>query len=294
MTREPTYHAAQAVAATVEPHFARHLAEARARGERELAHPPSARAIETIIDATFWASFRPEEGRFPKISLAFLSPEQTKQPLMFEHRLPLTTAILTKLAPAVERPGIHLGVWFDGSVDDELYVWGATRAIPSLGFVLEDVEPGLLVIKHRRAAGFGKFANVAVLKDEQAKIVDELGQSLPDCPALLKSLRAFTARETWVASVNGLVQLAASMRAHGQGGSLLVVPDGSEAWRESIVHPIQYSVVPSFSKLANVISIGVERAGENEWEAALRNAVDTVAGLTAVDGATVITGGRSE
>jgi len=76
MFREPTYQAARAVAAIVEAHFARHLTEARQRDERELAHAPDARAIETIIDATFWASFRPEEGRFPKISLAFLPPEQ--------------------------------------------------------------------------------------------------------------------------------------------------------------------------------------------------------------------------
>jgi len=52
-----------------------------------------------------------------------------------------------------------------------LYVWGATRVIPSLGFVLEDVEPGLLVVKHRRIDGFGKFANVAVFKGEQTKLV---------------------------------------------------------------------------------------------------------------------------
>ena len=290
MAREPTYAAAHAVAATVEEHFARHHAEARQRGERKLAHPPTARVIEIIIDATFWASFRPEEGRFPKISLAFLPPEQAGQPLMFEHRLPLTTGILTKLAPAVERRGIHLGVWHDDkSRHDELYVWGATRAIPSLGFVLEDIEPGLLVIKHRRVDGFGKFANVVVLKGEQVKIIDEQGASLPDCPDLLKSLRAFTSPATWETSVNGLVQLAASMRAHGHGGTLLVVPNGSEQWRESIVHPILYSVVPSFSKLANLIRKGASRAGENEWEAALRSAVDTVAGLTAVDGATVIT-----
>ena len=104
MTREATYHAARAVATTVEKHFARHLAEAQQRGERELAHAPNAQAIEKIIDATFWASFRPEEGRFPKISLAFLPPEQAGQPLMFENRLPLTATTLTKLAPAAERP----------------------------------------------------------------------------------------------------------------------------------------------------------------------------------------------
>ncbi len=252
MTREATYHAARSVATTVEEHFARHLAEARQRGERELAHAPNAQAIEKIIDATFWASFRPEEGRFPKISLAFLPPEQAGQPLMFEN-------------------------------------WGATRVIPSLGFVLEDIEPGLLVIKHRRIDGIGKFANVAILKGEQVKIVDEKGTSLPDCPDLLKSLLAFTSPATWETSVNVLVQLAASMRAHGHGGTLLVVPSGTEKWRESIVHPILYSVLPSFSRLAGLIAKGKKRVGENEWEASLRNAVDTVAGLTAVDGAAVIT-----
>jgi hypothetical protein len=77
----------------------------------------------------------------------------------------VTPAILTKLGPAVERPGIHLGVWRDG--DGELHIWGATRKVPSLCFVLEVIEPGLLVIKHRRVDGFGKFANVAVLKGDR-------------------------------------------------------------------------------------------------------------------------------
>ena len=290
MSRSSTYHAAHAVAATIEKHFAEHLAEASARGESGLAETPSAGAIEAMIDATFWASFRPEEGRFPKISLAFVPPEQARQPLMFEERLPLATATLTKLAPAVERPGIHLGVWRERNDDgvEELYIWGATRKVPSLGFVLEDIEPGLIVVKHRRAAGFGKFANVAVLKGEQVKIIDEQGQSLPECPDLLASLHAFTAREQYLPEVNALVQMAASMRAHGQGGTLLVVPNGSDQWRESIVRPILYSVVPPFARLANLIIQGAARVGENEWEAALRNAVDAVAGLTAVDGATVI------
>jgi hypothetical protein len=286
MTRESTYGAARAVAATVEAHFARHLVEARKRGEHDLAHAPDAQTIEKIIDVTFWASFRPEEGRFPKISLAFLPPDQVGQPLMLEDRLPLTPAVLTKLAPAVERPGIHLGVWGNAH---ELYVWGATRVIPSLGFVLEDIEPGQLVIKHRRIDGFGKYANVAVLKGEQVKIVDELGASLPDCPDLLEALRAFTAPATWDDSVNVLVQLSASMRAHGHGGTLLVVPAENEDWRASIVRPIVYSVAPSYNKLAKLVSKMPRPETENEWQAALRSVVDSIAGLTAVDGATVIT-----
>ncbi|HKN84252.1 MAG TPA: hypothetical protein VJW17_12480 [Pyrinomonadaceae bacterium] len=287
MSSNPTYQAANTVAPIVEAHFARNLAEARKLGEDNLAPQPDAQSIAAIINATFWASFRPEEGRFPKISLAYLPPEQARQPMLFEHPLPLTTGVLTKLAPAVERPEIHLGVWNQG---DELKVWGTTRAIPSFCFVLEDIEPGLLVVKHRRLDGIGKYANVAVLKGEQVKVIDEKGTSLPDCPALLKALLAFTAAASNGPhpSLNVLVQLAASMRAHGHGGILLVVPAGSERWRNSIAQPILYSITPAFAALSQLLRQKVGEEKQRQWESALRRAVDTVGGLTAVDGATVI------
>jgi hypothetical protein len=285
MSRKPTYQAARAVATTVESHFAHHLAAARQRGEQELAPAPEASAIEAIIDAAFWASLRREEGRSPKISLAFLPPAQAGQPLLFERRLELMPSVLTKLGPAVERPGIHLGVWCER---DALHVWGATRAIPSVCFVLEVVEPGLLVIKHRRLDGFGKFANVAVLQGEQVKVVDEHGARLPDCPALITSLLGFTSPSSWNDSVNVFVQLAVSMRDHGRGGSLLIVPDGTQGWRQSIVHPIQYAIMPAFSGLADLMRQDMSARSQSLWQGALRQAVDSVAGLTAVDGATVI------
>jgi hypothetical protein len=289
MIRNPTYQAAKTVAPALEEHFRRHLAQARERGEEKLAPHPDAESIAAIIDATFWASFRPEEGRFPKISLAYLSPEEAVQPLMFASPLPLNAGVLKKLAPAVERPEIHLGVW---RFDNELRVWGATRTIPSFCFVLEDIEPGLLVVKHRRRGGFGKDANVAVLLGEQVKIIDEKGTSLPDCPSLLRALLAFTAAATNGPhhSLNILVQLAASMRAHAHGGSLLVVPTGSDHWRHSIAQPVLYSVRPSFSALHQLVQneVQIEHEDRRQWESALGRAVDTVGGLTAVDGATVI------
>lgn len=289
-----TYQAAATVAPFVESHFARHHDEARRLGEEDLAPKPDAESIAAIIDATFWASFRPEEGRFPKISIAYLPLERAGQPMVFEHPLPLTAAVLTKLAPAVERPEIHLGVWHHG---DELKVWGTTRTVPSFCFVLEDIEPGLLVVKHRRLDGFGKYANVAVLKGEQVKVIDEKGTSLPDCPALLRALLAFTAAATNGPhhSLNVLVQLSTSMRAQGHGGSLLVVPAGSESWRESIAQPILYSITPSFTGLAELVRREPEISGDDvpeedkrEWGSALRRTIDSIGGLTAVDGATVI------
>src|SRR6185369_1878208 len=115
----------------------------------------------------------------------------------------------------------------------------------------------------------------------------EEAASLPECPDLLKSLRAFTSPATWDNSVNVLVQLAASMRAHGHGGTLLVVPAEKEEWRSSIVHPIFYSVAPAYSKLSDLLKKGCSHENENEWQAYLRSAVEIIAGLTAVDGATV-------
>lgn len=281
----PTNPDSRVVAATVQEHFARHIAAARQQGQQNLALQPDALTIEAIINAAFWASLRREESYFPKISFALLPPEQAGQPLTFERLLPFTPATLARLAPAVERPGIHLGVWRYGN---ELCVWGAAHRIPRLCFVLEVIEPGLLVIKYRRGQESSKFVNVAVLKGDQVKIVDEEGANLPDCPTLIGSLLGTDSHSSFSDSVNAFVQLAVSMRAHGRGGALLVVPQGSELWRESILWPVPYSVTPPFSELAELMRQGAGMRSERSWREALGRAVDVVAGLTAVDGATLI------
>ncbi len=283
---EPTYPVARVVAADAERHFAQRLAASRAEGRQGLATAPDAATIEAIIDAAFWASLRREEGYSPKISLAFLAPDEAAPPLMFERSLPLNPHALARLAPAVERPGIHLGVWHEGG---ELSVWGTTRNIPRLCFVLEVVEPGLLVIKYRRRQPPAKYVNDIVIKGDQIKVVDERGSSLPDCPAMLTPMLGFGSPAPWADSVNPLVQLAASMRAHGRGGSLLVVPQGSVAWRESIVQPISYSVAPAYTELAELMRQDEEVKKLPTWQEALVDAVEAVAGLTAVDGAALIT-----
>jgi hypothetical protein len=154
--------------------------------------------------------------------------------------------------------------------------------------VIEVAAPGLLVIKHHRGDG-GKFVNVAVLEGDQIKVVDEQASSLPDCPSLLTSLLGFDSPTSWVESVNVLVQLAVSMRAHGRGGSLLVVPEANDAWLESVVRPIPYAVVPPFTELAQLNRASVEEQRHRMWQDAVTRTVEAIAGLTAVDGATVVT-----
>ena len=281
------YPAARVVAPKIRAHFVRHVAEARERGVEYLAAVPDIGTIETIIETAFWASLRREETYIPRISLAFVSPDDTPYPLRFERVLPLEPGALAKVAPAVERGGIHLGVWDSGN---GLRVWGTTRAIPSFCIVVEVAAPGLLVIKHHRGDEAGKYVNVAVLEGDQVKVVDENASSLPDCPALLTSLLGFDSPASWVDSVNTLVQLAVSIRAHGRGGLLLVVPGQHDAWRDSIVRPIPYAVVPPFAELTQLSRETPDDAGRRVWQDAVTRSVEAIAGLTAVDGATIITG----
>jgi hypothetical protein len=274
MQREP-YPAARTIAPRLHAYFSRQAANRKGPAGK-IARVPDTETIEHIIDAAFWASLRREEGFVPKISLAFLSPEEAAQPLVFERPLPLDPGILTRISPAVERAGIHLGVSRDP--DGGLHVWGAVRGLPRLCFVVEVAAPGLLVIKNHTGETSGKFVNVAVLEGDLIKVVREDGLGVPNHTSRLSSLLGFDSTESWVSSVNVLVQLAVSMRAHGHGGSLLVVPSATDAWRDSVVPPVPYALSPPFSGLA--------RSGIEPEKA--RRTIDAIAGLTAVDGALVM------
>lgn len=286
MLSEPTYLPARIVAPKIEAHFTAHQQASKGKNGDNVASPPQLEIIEAVIDIAFWASMRREEGRSPNISLALLQPSQSDKPLLFGEKLRLTPQNLIKLAPAVEQPGIHLGVWPDG---DDLCIWGTTHSVPALCFVLEVVEPGLLVVKHRRVGGFGKYVNVAVLQGDQIKVLDENTMGIADCPQLIKSLQAMPLPAYMGESFNILVQLAASMRLHKRGGLVFIVPTGTEKWRESIVQPVKYPVEPPYTAIDDLMKSKASAADKLEWRESLLEAIDLIGGFTAVDGATVIT-----
>ncbi|HXY41660.1 MAG TPA: hypothetical protein VEQ10_18425 [Vicinamibacteria bacterium] len=278
------YPAAAAFAARLAGHFARHAATAG--GEVPARAPvPDAATVEAVVDAGFWASLQREEGIAPEISLAFLAPERAGRPLLFSQPLPLSPQALARLAPAVQRPGIHLGVWRGNG--DALAVWGTTRTLPAFCFVLEVLEPGLLVVKHSGREPSAKFRNVAVFQGEQVKVLSRQAPEVASHPTLLRELVGPEAAAGGLPASDLLLRLAVSMRAHRRGGTLLVVPAGSETWRGSIVGRVLYAVVPPFTELADLarLASGDRPRGRRE----LAQAVEAVAGLTAVDGATVLT-----
>ncbi|MDX2152797.1 MAG: hypothetical protein SFV54_18790 [Bryobacteraceae bacterium] len=272
----PSYPAARTASRRVHPHLVHHIETAAVHGTA-VPHPAS---IEAMLDAAFWASLRREEGKVPKVSLAFVPPEQAALALYFERPLPLDAASITRLGPAVEKPSIHLGVWARGEF---LAIWGTTRQIPAFSTVVEVIAPGLLVVKQSRAEETAKFANLAVLEGDTIKVIDESPAVEHDCPSILDQLLADDRiRDTVV------LPLAIAMRAHGRGGSLLVVPSNSDEWRESMTHPIPYPLVTAPGEVAYLLGRdGSERAGRR-WRESLRQAIEAIAGLTAVDGATVV------
>jgi hypothetical protein len=285
MHTDPVYAVARSVAPTVAAHLARHRAdvEGSLTSVASGVPLPDADVVGVLLDAAFWASLRREEGYVPTISLAYLPPTPDVHPLTFARPLSLDAASLARLGPAVERPGIHLGVWHNG---DGLKVWGTTRTIPPFCFVVEVIAPGLIVLKHRPREQSHKFVNLAVIEGDTAKIVD--GTALvPECPALLAGPLGGDPHGPDGDTVHVLIQLAVSMRAHRRGGMLLVVPPNSRAWEQSIVTPISYAIEPAFSELAALLARGDESDAASSD--AIRRTVTAIAGLTAVDGATVMT-----
>src|SRR5256885_5188792 len=79
------------------------------------------------------------------------------------------------------------------------------------------------------------------------------------------------------------------MRAHGRGGSLLIIPQGSATWRESMIGHTPYAVSPPYAELADLMREDSGERSQRRWKEALRRAIESVAGLTAVDGAMVLT-----
>src|SRR5438128_3630587 len=238
----PSYPAARTVAKRLEARIATNAAIFK----NSSVPKPNAETIEEIITKAFWASLRREEGHAPKISIAFLPPDQTVRPLIFNPQVPLDANLLARLAPSVERPGIHIGVW---PYADELCVWGVTRTVPSWCFVLEVVGPGLLVVKYRRDGVSSKFANVAVIEGADVKFIEQQPAMISEAPPVLGSLLSFYSSAGRNESDNLLVKVAIAMRAHGRGGSLLVVPKDADVWMDSIIQPMTYSVIPPFPDL---------------------------------------------
>jgi hypothetical protein len=283
------YAAAPLVASKLEAHLTKHLCESFSQADQQSALPDK-QIIETIINTAFWTSLQREEGYSPRMSLAYLSPEQAIRAMMFEQPLPLDPRTLTKLSPAIKSSGLYLGIWRDEQ--NRISLWGTIRTLPQNCFVLEILEPALLVVKQNRDVNSDKLTNILILSGEEIKEIDESAANFSNRPEMLSNILPFGLVNSVEAHINVPIQLAAAMREHGCGGSLLIVPQHSNEWLESVVLPLPYSISPTFTRLTEIIQQSVGVAAQDlsqEFFSELNYAIKAISGLTAVDGATVIT-----
>jgi len=285
MISETTYLGARMISGTLASYLADQLVSLDEH-KRAQYSVPKASIIEAVIDSAFWASLRKEEGYTPKISIALSAPYDAIHPLVFKQAVRFTPTNLVKLSPAVIQPGIHLGVWIKG---DDLFIWGTTHDIPEFCLVVEVIEPGLLVLKHKPHEGYGKFVNIAVLKGDQLKIIDEKRLGSPGFPDFISALISASPPSPSNDSVNVLLELAVAMRRHERGGLLLIVPNDDDGWRGSIVHPISYVLDPTYRALTALINAKEEGGIVPDWKEKIVKVIDVVGGFTAIDGATIIT-----
>lgn len=248
--------------------------------------------VAAAIDVAFWGSLRREEGASPRVTLAFTGPAAGGEPLAFARPLRLRAATLARLAPAVERPGIHLGAERSARSGGGVRLWGLTRHLRPYTLVLEVVAPGLLVLKYPPADG-GKFVNLAVIEGDEVRIVDQGGgpvasarvpNARTDGPTpLTRQFGLDEPAHRWDAVAELLVEIAVGMRAHGRGGTLLVVPGGAGDWRASLVRSNPYRVGTAAGTGDGTVAPDARRPGST-----LAADAAAIAGLTAVDGATVL------
>lgn len=285
MRSAPSYLAAITLAPHLFDYFSEQNEIGRKGGVRILASQPSVETIESLIDIAFWISLQKEEGYNPKISFALMEPHQTNDALVFGERIRLTSKNIVKISPAVFQAGVHLGVWLE---DNSLYVWGVAHTLPSACFVVQVLEPGLLVVKHPRVEGFGKFVNVAILKGDEIKLVDKTKGFLGSQSPILNSISGNYLPENAEETVNILIELSAIMRRHGRGGLVLVVPDDSAEWKESIVMPMTYEVNPPYRAISELLKLSESKKQSAIWKDSLLRAIEIIGGFTAIDGATII------
>lgn len=283
---EYTHPAARAVAEHVHAVLAGQLPSVQG------ATLPDVAAVARTIDVAFWGSLRREEGTSPRVTLAFVSAAESITPLLFHRPLSLNATALARLAPAVEHPGVHLGVERIDGPADTLGVWGITRQLRPFTLVLEVVAPGLIVLKYSPSDG-GKFVNLVVLEGDEVRYLDHGVPTRPDVstdagrtgPAdagptpLTRQFGLDDAARWWAPIAETLVELAVAMRAHGRGGTLLVVPRDSDAWQSSLMKSNPYFLASA------------DRAPAPRLTELTPDEVVAVAGLTAIDGATVLDGG---
>jgi hypothetical protein len=262
---------------------------------------PSQKLISQILDAAVWASFATDEGNSVTISIILSPVEDSYDTFIFDKPISFDVNHLVKLGAALENPRADISVWPDE--EGKLVVWGfRTRSVKTLipNLCVEAMAPGGVLIT------FGG-KSLAALSGNEAFFIDHSSLMRTIIPKFSSPKDNPKDKILYLMRYMSLLSISRQMRAHGRGGTLLVVPDDGE-WQRSIDTPVPYTGGAVFlesdydvtkkpsliSSVKNFFSTSSQSktTAEREHLERLGHQLDQqckhIARLTAVDGALVM------
>ena len=270
---------------------------------------PSVEHIQKLIEVSFWACLKKEEGRQHSFSLTFTPPEQAPDPFIFIPPLPFNAEKLAKLAPALHNQMASIGVWTNDKNENDkngLVIWGLTPSTDQ-PFSVKAYETGhLLISYYYQGTVLITGSKIEFIDSAKFSLINNLLYGLsPNWNSNWNSKEEFyealgkaLAKSKALVKENDFKRIAKAMLSHTHGGTLLVVQD-NEAWKNSI--NLSYGGIP-YEKVKSELRArddmmesepdGFSRLQSPSYQASVEIAnrsLKLVGQLTAVDGATVVT-----
>jgi len=238
-----------------------------------------------LLEESFWASLRTEEGRPHTFELKYGPPgewnQSHKDAVVLDQPIAFNSRNLVKLAPALHRNQV-IGVWPRDVATGrgDLVIWGFTQGSDPLS--VRVIEPGKIIV----SVGIEGKAGI---DGQRADFVSSFAHELLR-EVFRKARRNLTAQAAYLVEVfrsTDLEIIARSMRSHGSGGTLLVVRD----YDESLIDRTGYTVKPDETFKAYLVTRdSMLREGSLVGDTKdFRDFLESIGQLTAVDGAAMVT-----
>ena len=267
---EPAYPAARLVAPRVQAYFARHRAgSARPRRRARLRRSQTPQRSKRSSMPASGRACGAKRATRRSISLAFVAPSDVPRPLTFAHPLTLDPRPLARLAPAVERPGVHLGVCRDGG---ELRVWGTTRDLPTLCVRARGRIAGAArdQVAARRTGEVRERRGAARRPHQGAGRRRRAPARLPAGASSRSS--ASTRRATGATRSTSTSSSRCPCARTAAAAPCSSSPSENDEWRESIVHPIPYAIDARILRAGRADAAADRAAREPPWQDAVTRA----------------------
>lgn len=254
--------------------------------------------LASIAEAAFWASIAVEEGRSVQGKLCLVSPGDNPAALTLQKSLEVTPDSLIGMLTAAS--GASVGV--DVPSTGEPQIWGLVQLLPEGALCIDIMGPGTLV------ASINGYSLALFCNGHGGELNSLQGQPL--LLAIARALGQDQTTGTGMPQAAKLLQIVRAMHDHGHGGTLIVVPTGYELDRSEIDFKHEFDDRGSQALKVELLEIGrignvsprppdeteVTESGppaSSLWAGTVRReaeneALERIAGLTAIDGALVI------